>query len=459
MVNVRHNEVLKSLTSKEVELSASDAEHDINDDVSSSSSEDPNFGGFTEEDSKAPRSMINKQVVKAIKNVMPYYISQTTDNLKEIIQKELGEFKKERTTNDYRNEMASYRDFTACDVPKFDGALDLIVSTRWLAAIEGKVCEKGKEWIGSCTWKEFKELFNAKYTLAEDIGSELGRSFNSYTKLMIREVDLLRKENKEVKETKRKNEFRERDAKKPRHDQGRRSGGTQFKTPSKPLKSAKEEKVEKTEVPKPKARVYMMTAEEDKVVHDVVTGREIIIYGDRKKDDFKLGSVMKDRRYLSRGFHAFMTHVMDTSFENKDVEDVPIVNKFLDVFLKDLPGILPERQVEFRIDLVPGATPIAKTPYRLAPSEMKELLSQLQELLDKGFIRPSLKLDPAKVEAVMNWHDPKNVGEIQSFLGLTGYYRRFIQDFSKIASSLMKLTKKNTPFEWGRKQEEAFITL
>ncbi|GJW01239.1 putative reverse transcriptase domain-containing protein [Tanacetum coccineum] len=59
----------------------------------------------------------------------------------------------------------------------------------------------------------------------------------------------------------------------------------------------------------------------------------------------------------------------------------------------------------------------------------------------------------------MNWQTPKNVGEIQSFLGLAGYYRRFIQDFSKIASSLTKLTKKNTPFEWGEEQEEAFVTL
>ena len=59
------------------------------------------------------------------------------------------------------------------------------------------------------------------------------------------------------------------------------------------------------------------------------------------------------------------------------------------VFPEELPGIPPERQVEFRIDLVPGAAPIAKAPYRLAPPEMQELSTQLQELLDKGFIRPS----------------------------------------------------------------------
>ncbi|GKD72554.1 hypothetical protein Tco_1330836 [Tanacetum coccineum] len=98
---------------------------------------------------------------------------------------------------------------------------------------------------------------------------------------------------------------------------------------------------------------------------------------------------MKARRYLSRGCHAFIAHVIDTSFEKKGVEDVSIVNEFLDVFPEDLLGILPERKVEFQLDLVPGATPIAKTLYHLAPSEMKELMSQLRELLDKGFIRPS----------------------------------------------------------------------
>ena len=119
-------------------------------------------------------------------------------------------------------------------------------------------------------------------------------------------------------------------------------------------------------------------------------GREMMIYGDNRKGELKLCTVMKARRYLSHGCHAFMAHVVDTSFEKKGIDHVPIVNEFRDVFPEDLPGIPPDRQVEFRIDLVPGATPIAKTPYRLAPSEMKELMSQLQELLDKGFIRPSI---------------------------------------------------------------------
>nr|GEX06008.1 putative reverse transcriptase domain-containing protein [Tanacetum cinerariifolium] len=75
--------------------------------------------------------------------------------------------------------------------------------------------------------------------------------------------------------------------------------------------------------------------------------------------------------------------------KGKRLEDVPIIREFPKVFLKDLPGIPPTRQVEFRIDLVPGAAPVAWAPYRLAPSEMKELADQLQELTDKGFIRPN----------------------------------------------------------------------
>nr|GFC79335.1 putative reverse transcriptase domain-containing protein [Tanacetum cinerariifolium] len=79
------------------------------------------------------------------------------------------------------------------------------------------------------------------------------------------------------------------------------------------------------------------------------------------------------------------------------LEVVPIIYKFPDVFPEDFPGLPPPRQVEFEIELVPRAAPVARTPYRLAPSEMKELAKQLQELSDKGFIRPSSSLWGAPV--------------------------------------------------------------
>ncbi|GKC31388.1 putative reverse transcriptase domain-containing protein, partial [Tanacetum coccineum] len=189
------------------------------------------------------------------------------------------------------------------------------------------------------------------------------------------------------------------------------------------------------------------------------------------------------------------------------------------VFHEDLPGLPPTRQVEFQIDMIPGATPVARAPYLLAPSEMKELSDQLQELFDKGFIRPNsspwgapilfvkkkdgfvysktdlrsgyhqlrvreedipktafrtryghyefqvmpfdltnaptvfmdlknripkvqflrhmidsqgIYVDPDKIESIKDWASPKTTTEIRQFLGLAGYYRRFIEGFSKI---------------------------
>ncbi|GKD44943.1 putative reverse transcriptase domain-containing protein [Tanacetum coccineum] len=261
-----------------------------------------------------------------------------------------------------------------------------------------------------------------------------------------------------------------------------------------------------------------------------------------------------------------------TKSNEPKVCDILIVRDFPEVFPKDLSGLPPQRQVEFRIDLVPGATLIAKSPYRLAHSIMQELFEQLQELqdnsteslsvgstcvidlcsgyhqlrvheadipktafrmryvhfeftvmpfgltnapalfmdlmnrvcnpyLDKFFIvfidniliylnskedhEVHLKIvlellkkeklfakfskcdfwlqqvrflghvvnnnviyvDPSKIEAVKNWKIPKTPSEIRSFMGLTGYYRRFIVNFSKIAKPLTSLTQKNQKYE------------
>nr|GEV40352.1 putative reverse transcriptase domain-containing protein [Tanacetum cinerariifolium] len=234
-----------------------------------------------------------------------------------------------------------------------------------------------------------------------------------------------------------------------------------------------------------------------------------------------------------------------------------------------LPNGLPlVREIEFRIDLIPGALPVVKSPYRLAPSEMQELSNQLKELQEKGFIRPShspwgapvlfvkkkygalrmcidyrelnkltiknryplpriddlfeqlqgaccfskidlrlgyhqlrvreedipktafrtryghfeftvmpfgltnapavfmdlmnrvcIHVDPSKVESVKNWKTPESPTEIRSFLRLASYYRRFIENFSKIAKPLTQLTHKNKAYVWGDKQEEAFCIL
>ena len=119
-------------------------------------------------------------------------------------------------------------------------------------------------------------------------------------------------------------------------------------------------------------------------------GSPIQVYGDRERSTAKIISMMKAQKFIEHGCEAYLAHVIDMEMKPKELKDVPVVCHFPEVFLEDLSGIPPDREIEFQIDLVPGAKPIAKTPYRLAQSEMKELMSQLQELLDKGFIRPSI---------------------------------------------------------------------
>ncbi|GJX45897.1 putative reverse transcriptase domain-containing protein [Tanacetum coccineum] len=123
----------------------------------------------------------------------------------------------------------------------------------------------------------------------------------------------------------------------------------------------------------------------------------LIVYGDRSSrgngSRLNIISCTKTHKYLSKGHRVFLAHVTtketrDKSGE-KQLEDVPIVQDFPKVFPEDFLGLSPTRQVEFQIDLMPGVAPVARAPYRLAPSEMKELSEQLQELSDKGFIRPS----------------------------------------------------------------------
>lgn len=373
----------------------------------------------------------------------------------------------------------------------------------------------------------------------------------------------------------------------------------------------------------------------DKIVRiPLSSGATLIIQGEKSGTRLNIISCMKTQKYLRKGYQAIIAHVVEEKLEERQLEDVPIVRDFPEVFPEDLPGLPPARQVEFHIDLVPGAAPVARAPYRLAPSEMQELSSQLQELLDKGFIRPSsspwgapvlfvkkkdgslrmcidyrelnkltvknryplpriddlfdqlqgssfyskidlrsgyhqlrvgeesipktafrtryghyefqvmpfgltnapavfmdlmnrvckpyldkfvivfiddiliysknkedheqhlrsilellkkeelyakfskcefwlrrvqflghvidsqgIHVDPAKIEAIKNWETPRTPTEVRQFLGLAGYYRRFIENFSKIAKPLTLLTQKTAKYNWRDEQEEAFQLL
>ncbi|GJV92999.1 putative reverse transcriptase domain-containing protein [Tanacetum coccineum] len=135
----------------------------------------------------------------------------------------------------------------------------------------------------------------------------------------------------------------------------------------------------------------------EKIVRIPWGNETLIIHGDGSKQGngtrLNIISCTKTHKYLLKGHHVFLASITAKETEDrsgeKRLEDVPIVQDFPEVFPEELPGLPPTRQVEFQIDLIPGAAPVARAPYRLAPSEMKELSEQLQELSDKGFIRPS----------------------------------------------------------------------
>ncbi|XP_073137120.1 uncharacterized protein [Henckelia pumila] len=239
-------------------------------------------------------------------------------------------------------------------------------------------------------------------------------------------------------------------------------------------------------------------------------------------EEFKSSSVVRDCKIQMQGLDLYADFIVlemlvfDVIFgmDWLSQHEATIDCKERTVSLKVQNG---ESEVEFGIKLFPGTKPASKVPYRLAPTEMKELKDQLQELLDKRFIKPSVspwgalgamvffkidlrsgyhqlkvkdedvhkttfrtcyghyefliaflghivsakgtEVDPSKVEAVRNWVTPKNATEIRSFLILASYYRRFIQDFSKIALPLISLTRKGVKFVWSEQCEKIFAEL
>ncbi|KAL0551810.1 hypothetical protein IC582_010899 [Cucumis melo] len=101
-------------------------------------------------------------------------------------------------------------------------------------------------------------------------------------------------------------------------------------------------------------------------------------------------SAIRASKLLSQGTWGILASVVDTREVDVSLSSEPVVRDYPDVFPEELPGLPPHREVEFAIELEPGTVPISRAPYRMAPAELKELKIQLQELLDKGFIRPSV---------------------------------------------------------------------
>ncbi|XP_073035230.1 uncharacterized protein [Primulina eburnea] len=197
-------------------------------------------------------------------------------------------------------------------------------------------------------------------------------------------------------------------------------------------------------------------------------------------------SCMCARKIIKRGCQAFLASIVSVSEPvSQRLEDVDVVSEFSSVLPDDVSGIPPDREVEFSIELMAGTMPIYKAPYRLAPAEMKELKDQIQDLLDKGFVRPSFSPWGAPVLFVkkkdgsmrlcidyreLNRSREEHSHHLRTILQTLQdrrlyakfskcYYRKFIKGFSSIAVPMTALTKKNAKFVWGPECQESFDRL
>ena len=117
---------------------------------------------------------------------------------------------------------------------------------------------------------------------------------------------------------------------------------------------------------------------------------EVIFIGERSNHLSNVISAADARKMVRKGCEAYLAYVIDAVKPRPSISDISTVSDFPDVFPEELPGLPPQREIEFPIDVVSGATLASITPYRMAPLELKELKLQLQELLEKGFIQPSV---------------------------------------------------------------------
>nr|GEZ44312.1 hypothetical protein [Tanacetum cinerariifolium] len=127
-----------------------------------------------------------------------------------------------------------------------------------------------------------------------------------------------------------------------------------------------------------------------RVIFGDLNNPEFIYHGSRPGKPIKIISALKARTLISHGCEGFLASIKDTSLDGPHLESHLVVQNFPDVFPDELPRLPPECEVEFTIELIPGAQPISKAPYIMAPVELKELKDQLQELLERGFIQPSV---------------------------------------------------------------------
>jgi hypothetical protein len=120
-------------------------------------------------------------------------------------------------------------------------------------------------------------------------------------------------------------------------------------------------------------------------------GRKITLQGIQKPVSVRQISTLHVKKYCREGCPLYAIQVLNIVENNKpNIEDHPILREYKDVFLEEVLGLPPRRHIEFSIELVPGAVPMSRTPYRMSTSELVELKLQLKDMWDKGYIQPSV---------------------------------------------------------------------
>ncbi|XP_073120033.1 uncharacterized protein [Henckelia pumila] len=188
-------------------------------------------------------------------------------------------------------------------------------------------------------------------------------------------------------------------------------------------------------------------------------GKPFVFRATSKKSAPGMISAGTTWQLLSNGCIGFLASLIgDLEVQRPKLGEVEVVKDFSEVFPDDVAGLPPVREVEFGIELLPETKSASKAPREEHRQHLATVLQILKEkqLYAKFISAKGIEVDPSKVEAVRNWVDPKNATEIRSFLGLAGYYRSFIQDFSKIALPLTSLTRKGVKFVWSDQCEKSF---